>query len=130
MAILKTVILIDDDEIEHFFLDRLAKKTGLIENLVWFSYATEALDYLKTADPSKIDVIFLDINMPRMNGFEFMEAAKSQIPEVISQIDIVMFSTSTASEDRHKASQFEEIKSYVCKPMDEEALKTVVELVN
>ena len=129
MATLKTAILIDDDEIEHFFLDRLAKKTGKIENLIWFSYATDALDYLKTADPSEIDVIFLDINMPRMNGFEFLEAAKVQIPEVISQIDVVMFSTSTASEDRHKASTFKEVKSYVCKTMDEDTLKTIVELV-
>jgi two-component SAPR family response regulator len=129
MATLKTAILINDDEIEHFFLDRLAKKTGKIENLIWFSYATDALDYLETADPSKIDVIFLDINMPRMNGFEFLEAAKIKMPDVISQIDVVMFSTSTATEDRNKASKFDEIKSYVCKPMDEETLETVVELV-
>ncbi|MEO9459924.1 MAG: response regulator [Lentilitoribacter sp.] len=125
---MKTVLLIDDDEMDHFFFKRLVSKSPVIEDVICFQYADEALDFLAKDNRPAISVIFLDINMPRMNGFEFLEEAQRLLPDSFEQkAVVVMVTSSLAPEDQEQAAKFDVIKAYLNKPLDAETLAKVVE---
>lgn len=124
---LETVLLIDDDETDHFFFNRLVKNTDLINQAICFQYAEEALEYLKQKDRPKISAIFLDINMPRMSGFEFLEEAKKILPDSFCEkAVVVMLTSSIAPQDKERANEFNVIKAYVNKPLDADRLADIV----
>jgi CheY-like chemotaxis protein len=124
---LDTVLLIDDDETDHFFFKRLVQKSDLIKDVICFHYADEALEFLKSQDRPKINVIFLDINMPRMNGFEFLEEATNSLPTSFNEsVNVVMLTSSIAPQDQARAATFDIIKAYVNKPLDANGLANVV----
>lgn len=124
---LETVLLIDDDETDHFFFNRLVKNTELIKQAICFQYADEALEYLKQTDRPKINAIFLDINMPRMNGFEFLEEAERLLPESFGEkAVVVMLTSSIAPQDKERANGFSAIKAYVNKPLDAKGLADII----
>ena len=127
---LETVLLIDDDETDHFFFKRLVHKTNLIKDVICFHYADEALQFLQSRERPKIDVIFLDINMPRMNGFEFLEEAKSELPSSFNDsVNVVMLTSSIAPQDKSRAAEFDVIKAYANKPLDADGLNDIVKQI-
>lgn len=128
---LDKVLLIDDDETDHFFFKRLVSKTDLINEVLCFQYADEALEYLQTTDRPKISAIFLDINMPRMNGFEFLEAAEKLLPGSFKDKAIViMLTSSIAPQDQERAAEFDVIKAYINKPLDAQGLADIVSTIS
>ena len=78
VPLLNRVVLIDDEEFDQIAYRRVMSQSGLVSEVVAFRSATDALDWFRN-DPPPVDVIFLDINMPRMNGFEFLEELE-QLP--------------------------------------------------
>jgi CheY-like chemotaxis protein len=68
-------LIIDDDEQERFAHKRVISRSGKFKNILCFSSGLEGLEFLATDDRAHVDVIFLDIKMPRMNGIEFIETA-------------------------------------------------------
>ena len=80
---LNRVMTVDDDRFDQLAYRRILKKTNAEIDLLPFQYATEALEYLKSPTRQPVDVILLDINMPRMDGFEFLEAAKTELENQI-----------------------------------------------
>ena len=128
---LDKVLLIDDDETDHFFFKRLVSKTDLINEVLCFQYADEALEYLQTTDHPKISAIFLDINMPRMNGFEFLEAAEKLLPDSFqNKAIVIMLTSSIAPQDQERAAEFDVIKAYINKPLDAEGLADIVSTIS
>ena len=124
---LDTVLLIDDDETDHFFFKRLVHKSNLIKDVICFHYADEALQFLQSRERPKIDVIFLDINMPRMSGFDFLEEATASLPKSFNEsVNVVMLTSSVAPQDQARAAEFDVIKAYVNKPLDADGLASIV----
>ena len=114
----KKVLVIDDNEIDRYICDRISKTFRLSEVVVGVESATEGLDYLfsleKTPDELP-ELIFLDINMPGMNGFEFLEAYKG-LPEVIKKTCIiVMLTSSNVDQTRINGNAY--VKGYLNKPL-------------
>ncbi|MFK7994341.1 MAG: response regulator [Granulosicoccus sp.] len=127
---IKLALLIDDSEIDQRLYKRVLNKSGLVEEVRGFAYADEALDYLLENPQLEVSVIFLDINMPRMNGFEFLEAASKQLEHDVAKVVVVMLTTSLNPDDENRARSFEAVKDFVSKPLSYEDVQKVVDLLS
>lgn len=126
---LGTVMIIDDDQIDQMMYERVLKRSGLVEQTMYFSYAEKALEYLKTPDREQIDIIFLDINMPRMNGFEFLDRATAELGPHFAALVVVMLTTSLNPEDEERAHSYDIVKDYISKPLTGDNLGRIVDLL-
>jgi CheY-like chemotaxis protein len=120
--------IIDDDKIYQFMLTRLIKNNVLSERIVTFMDGEKAIQYLSEnkADTKNIpDIIFLDINMPIMDGWQFLEEYANIKAELKKKIVIIMLSSSVNPIDVERANKITEIADYIVKPIKSEELKRV-----
>jgi CheY-like chemotaxis protein len=120
--------IIDDDKIYQFMLTRLIKNNMLSERIVTFMDGEKAIQYLSEnkADTKNIpDIIFLDINMPIMDGWQFLEEYANIKAELKKKIVIIMLSSSINPIDVERANKITEIADYIVKPIKSEELKRV-----
>lgn len=122
--------VIDDDSIYSMLCLRLIKKCGFFSKTLHFSSAVEALEFMENSPEDKIDVIFLDINMPRMSGFEFLSEASGRLGEAFSSQVVVMVTTSAVLNDIHSAKSFNNVRAYISKPLTENRIRLVLESIN
>lgn len=113
------VIVIDDDAVVLFLHKLLIKKSKLPSHIRDFKNAEQALDYLNSRDSSTPLLIFLDINMPRCNGWEFLEHIENT-PDA-NRIFVVMVTSSINLSDRKKAEKYSRVIDYIEKPLSEQA---------
>lgn len=126
MKKLNTVLLVDDDKITNFINQRLIQKLNITENVTALLNGQEAIDYIKANAHDKKplpDLILLDINMPVMDGFEFVNTFKSLQHD--KKVTIVMLTTSSNEKDIEKISINSEISGYINKPLTEQKLQDV-----
>lgn len=126
---IKLALLIDDEKIDQMIYRRVMQRSGLVHQTLSFSMAQDALDYLKREDRPEVDVIFLDINMPRMNGFEFLDAATAEFGEDFAKLVIVMLTTSINPADHALATSYSAVRKFIYKPLTREHVFEVAELV-
>lgn len=116
----KNIWVIDDDPIYQILIDKIIKKSGMFSSFSSFKNGKEAIDALNVSvknSDSLPDIILLDINMPVMNGWEFMEVfalAKSLIDK---EINVYIVSSSIAVEDKNKSKTYPNILGYLSKPV-------------
>lgn len=118
-------LLVDDNRIDQRQYERVIKRSGLIGEVMTFTFADEALAHLKANPDLEVDVIFLDINLPRMNGFEFLEAAVSEIGNGFAKVVVAMLTTSLNPDDRTRAESFDVVKEFINKPLTVEHIEAV-----
>ena len=123
------VLLIDDEEIDQRQYQRVLKNSGIVEIIKIFTYADEALEFLIANPAIKVDVIFLDINMPRMNGFEFLEAATKSLGVGFAKVIVAMLTTSLNPKDEKRAMQFAAVRQFINKPLTTKHIVEVAELL-
>ena len=128
MQDLGTVMIIDDEDIDQRQYRRLLKRSGRASDILQFSYADEALHWLQTHPQLSVDVIFLDINMPRMNGFEFLEALKAEANMLNFGI-ILMLTTSLAPKDKTQAMAHPLVRGFLNKPLTQAHLDEAYRLL-
>ncbi len=109
-------MLLDDDEMDNFIHERILNKSGLVDEVLVFSFGGDALDHLKKKE-HVIDLIIVDINMPKMNGFEFLALYEKLPPDCRAKQIVMMLSTSSNPLDRAKADQFPSVSGYATKPL-------------
>ena len=126
---IQNAMLIDDELIDQKQYQRVLRRSGIVENILVFSYAYEAFDFLRDNDDHVADVIFLDINMPRMNGFEFLEKVTNELKRKVAHVVIIMLTTSLDPKDRERAAEFDIVRDYLNKPLAIEHVKRAAELL-
>ena len=127
---IKTLMLIDDEKVDHMLYQRIIKRSGLVETLLPFYAADTALDYISSPDCPEIDAITLDINMPRMNGFEFLEEVERMKADRLIKCVIVMLTTSLDPADEQKAQANQLVKEFLYKPLMEDHLMRIDKYIN
>lgn len=128
-AAVKTVLLVDDDKVTNLMHSRLLRKLGLAERIEVATDGMAALERLESLgeNAKPPEIIFLDLNMPRMNGFEFLDAYK-RFPEALKRDqDIVMLSTSILHDDRKRAEADPDVRRFVVKPIRQNTLVEIFE---
>jgi len=118
---LKTIWVIDDDPIFQIIVNKIIKKSELFLNVSSFSNGKEAINALKNSLEKKEilpNIILLDINMPIMDGWEFMEEMMLLKAQINEPINIYIVSSSIAVEDKNKAKNYPEIIAYLSKPIN------------
>lgn len=122
----KSVLLVEDDSIDAMTVQRAFKDLKLMNPLAHVTNGEEALEYLRSGDNELPCVILLDLNMPRMNGVEFMRIAKAD-PD-LRRIPIVVLTTSTEDSDVVDSYKLS-VAGYIVKPVDYkkfvEAIRTI-----
>ncbi len=129
MKKLNTVLLIDDDEPTNYFNRMVIEESGLVENIVVLEMAEEALKYLSTEENGKYpkpDLIFLDINMPGMNGWEFLSEYEKLPISQQGKVIVVMLTTSLNPDDFERAKEYEQIEEFFSKPLTIEGVKEII----
>jgi response regulator of citrate/malate metabolism len=122
-------MLIDDDHNDNYFHEREIKKVSLSTTVITKDSGTGALEYLKSIARTKNlqpDLIFLDINMPCMNGWEFLQEYIKFDNELQNGVLIVMLSTSGNIEDIEKAKTFGIVSDYIIKPLTKEKMEALI----
>lgn len=124
---LNCIMLIDDDFATNLFHKIVIEEAGCTEKIIEKTGGKEALEYLNNPENQMPDLILLDINMPGMNGWEFLEEYKSQFYAKHEERIILMLSTSSAPEDIEKATINPLVKGFCTKPLVKENLSNMIE---
>jgi CheY-like chemotaxis protein len=117
------LLVIDDDDINIFIIKKIVEKTGYDAQMVAKTNGQLAIDYLtelKTTQQQLPDLILIDINMPVLNGWEFLEAYEKL--GIDHEIDMYMLSSSVYENDIEKAKTYKTVKGFISKPLSIERL--------
>ncbi len=124
---LKCIMLIDDDADDNHFHQIVINKMNITEHIEVALDGEEALNFLEKETQTHPDIIFLDINMPKMNGWEFMEIYKELNVDQKATVVVMMLTTSENPVDRERAELYPEINGFNSKPLTEEMLAEILE---
>ncbi len=122
------VMLVDDNRDDNFFHERAIKKNNPATIVVSKNTAREALEYLKSKkeEDTHPDLIFLDINMPGVNGWEFLEEYNRLDKELQSRAVVIMLTTSSNPDDMAKAKVWSCVSEYRIKPLTHDVVKELI----
>jgi CheY-like chemotaxis protein len=123
----KNILLIDDDEINNTINRMMIKWADFAEQTITCTSGSEALDYVKKnclKEGNCPQVVFLDINMPAMNGFQFLEELKKTSSQFMKKVPVVMLSSSKNDKDIEMANRYN-VAGFVNKPLTPEKLHQI-----
>jgi CheY-like chemotaxis protein len=115
MRTLKPILLIEDDSVDAMTVKRAMRDLHITNDLVHAVNGEDAIKYLADAEKEKPFLILLDLNMPKMNGVEFLRAVKSKLN--LKTIPVIVFTTSKEKQDIVESFQLG-AAGYMTKPVD------------
>jgi len=124
----KKILVIDDNEIDLYIAETCILNTFNSTEVITEQSAEKALEYLlslKDAPDKLPDLIFLDIRMPVMDGFGFLEEYE-KLPESLRRKAITMLSSSLNEEDHERAAKSNFVENFIIKPLNKEKLKEII----
>ena len=126
---LNCILLIDDDEPTNYLNKKVIKELDCAENVVVAESGEKALAFLsglKEDNSLRPELVFLDINMPAMNGWEFLEKYQNLPAQQRAEIVIVMLTTSLNPSDYEKSKEYESINDFKNKPLAKQDLENLL----
>jgi len=125
-------MLVDDNVIDNFINQKMIESSHFAENIHIHSSGKSALEFLKnmerisdTSKRSTPELIFLDINMPMLDGFQFVEEFEKLDSKFIAGIKIIILTSSINPEDEAKSKIYSSVKGYIIKPLSQTALSGI-----
>ena len=125
----KIIWVVDDDAIYQIIVNKIIQRSEMFSAISSFKNGKDAIDTLQNSLENielLPDIILLDINMPIMDGWEFMEEMGLLKSQINKQINIYIVSSSIAVEDKNKSKTYPDILGYLSKPITTENLKMIV----
>ncbi|MBQ0786272.1 MAG: response regulator [Oceanihabitans sp.] len=123
-------LLIDDDKVINFYNEKIVNRHNDFGQVTSVNSGQNALDYLKDASNgliAKPDLIFLDINMPAMNGWEFIEEFNKIDSNFTSSIKVILLTTSNNPDDFKRSKTIKIVSDFINKPLTADILDHVKE---
>lgn len=120
----KTFLIIDDSPADCFLTKRCIKKYAPTAEILEANDGREGLEVLE-AHGSTVDLILLDINMPRMDGHEFIKEYDNKFESPPGPV-VVMLTSSDQQSDKNRAMAFDFVKNYVLKPLSADDMQSAV----
>ncbi|MFC5282246.1 response regulator [Pedobacter alpinus] len=127
---LLNILIIDDDEINNFIAVKLIDKIPVKAKVITRLNGLEGLNFIKeklTDQNNFPDIIFLDINMPIMNGWEFLDEFEQIKSELNKSTYINMLSSSVYNDDISKAKTYTTVNKFISKPLTVEKIRDLYE---
>ena len=124
----KKILVIDDNPTDRYIAKRMAEKYHFAEEIVLQESALEALNYIKSLESSPEllpQFIFLDINMPGMNGYEFLDEYNKLSETIKTNCIILMITTSIHPDDFKRAENNPSVFRFLNKPLDREKFRLI-----
>ncbi|WP_339651460.1 response regulator [uncultured Maribacter sp.] len=122
------ILLVDDDDIYLYIMKNTIHQLHNELTINSFTDGEQAVEYITKCTEEKVElpeVIFLDINMPFLDGWGFLAEFKKLKPKIVKQVNIYMVSSSMLESDMKRAANFEELTGYVVKPVTKEQLTEI-----
>ncbi|WP_047244942.1 response regulator [Maribacter thermophilus] len=119
------ILLVDDDELYLYLMERTIKEMTHNIEINSFTDGEQAVEFVSICTKEKKDlpkVIFLDINMPFLDGWGFLAEFRKLKSKIRQQINIYIVSSSVRESDIKKAAEYEELTDYLIKPIDRKKL--------
>ncbi len=126
-----SICIVDDDIIYQYLAKEEIEDTNLVNSIMFFDDGEDAIAYINDSviksNPSLLpDVIFLDVNMPRMDGWDFLIAFTELKPAIEKKIIIYMVSSSIDNRDLDRAKSISEVTDYIIKPISPNQLESIL----
>lgn len=125
-----SVMLIDDNEIDNLINQKMIEASNITGRIYTHTGAKSAIEFLKNivqlndlANQILPDVIFLDIDMPLMDGFQFLDEFEKLSNDIRKRCRIVMLTSSINPQDVNRSKQYSYVKKYINKPLSQESLE-------
>lgn len=123
------LLIVDDDRIYHFLISRLLDSVNAedrVHEVQQCHSAGQALTWLKEEMEAETAIILLDLNMPQMSGFDFLDALDEQ-PELRELCRVYIVTSSVNDSDREKADEYEIVQGYFVKPLKKRDLELLLD---
>lgn len=130
MKIIKNLLLIDDDDVFVFLAKKTVERTNLVEFIQVFGNGLDAINFLKlNHDNINLlpEIILLDLSMPIMDGWQFLDQFKELIPILQKKISVYICSSSISPSDILLAKNNEAVSDYIIKPVTKDK---IIDLIN
>lgn len=121
-------MVIDDSKLDCFIAEKIIRNTGKCESIRSFLQAKDALEYISNAQPDEHShtILLVDIQMPIMNGFEFVEAFEKLPDSVTENYTIYIISSSINETDLNKVHNYKTVRQFLNKPLTSNNLSVLL----
>lgn len=120
------VFLVDDNPMDNMVNSQLITSVGFAASPVSYESGAETLEVLRKSDPSDLpEIIFLDIRMPGMDGFQFLEEYAKLGEAVTGKCKVILLSTSDTFQDLNRANKNKYVRRFLNKPLTEQMLAAI-----
>ena len=123
---LNCILLVDDDPDDNMYHQIIIDEMNIVNRIDVALNGLEALAYLRKENQTPPEIIFLDLNMPKMNGWEFLEQYKDLSKEQKAKVVLVILTTSANPDHIKKAKEIEDVTGFETKPLSKQILSEII----